>query len=102
MDYGPLAAGFLCRSRVERDREAELAADGVAADDVRLRWRGLEPRLTAAFEQLPNGRLEATIAHPGRGRVTGFEVIIVALRHAAEHQGQAELTRDLVLARRSE
>jgi hypothetical protein len=36
--------------------------------------------------------------HPRRGTITAREVLLVAARHAAEHYGQALLTRDLALA----
>jgi hypothetical protein len=33
-----------------------------------------------------------------RGEVTGREVLMLMARHAAEHVGHAELTRDLAVA----
>jgi hypothetical protein len=36
--------------------------------------------------------------HPRRGPLSGREILIVVARHAAEHLGQAELTRDLMKA----
>jgi hypothetical protein len=51
--------------------------------------------------ELSDSSLSAEVVHPRRGRLSGFEVLVIALRHAAEHMGQAELTRELVLARRT-
>jgi hypothetical protein len=45
--------------------------------------------------------LGATYRHPRRGAISGREILIVVARHAAEHLGQAELTRDLWKARQS-
>jgi hypothetical protein len=67
---------------------------------VRERWAGLEPRLTATISDLVPETLSAEVEHPRRGRLSRFEVLMVALRHGAEHMGQAELTRDLIVAGR--
>jgi hypothetical protein len=93
--------GLLGGEVIERERSTELATDGrLGADDLRARWAGLQPRLTAVLERQSSADLAGVFEHPRRGRWRGFEVLMVALRHAAEHQGQAELTRDLVRARR--
>ncbi len=42
--------------------------------------------------------LEREVTHPRRGALTGRDVLIVVARHAVEHLGQAELTRDLARA----
>ena len=36
--------------------------------------------------------------HPRRGVLTGREVLLIVARHATEHLGRAELTRDLAKA----
>ncbi len=90
--------GTLCEHPVERDRAAEFAARGAAAREVEDRWRELRVRLDRALSDLPQGRLDDDVRHPRRGAVTGREVLLVVARHCAEHLGQAELTRDLLLA----
>lgn len=45
--------------------------------------------------------LNETVEHGWRGPIARREVLIVVARHAAEHLGQAELTRDLALASNS-
>ncbi|CAN5843324.1 hypothetical protein BH10CHL1_BH10CHL1_01810 [soil metagenome] len=40
-------------------------------------------------------------SHPRRGQITGREILLVVACHAAEHRGQAELTRDLLFAARA-
>ena len=42
---------------------------------------------------------DGTRAHPRRGTITGRDVLIVVARHAAEHWGEAQLTRSLLKAR---
>lgn len=90
----------LCGRAVGRDRAGEFAAHGTAPALVGVRWQDLRARLADALTQLPPDRLEATYPHPRRGVVTGREILIVVARHAAEHLGQAELTRDLLHAAR--
>ncbi len=47
---------------------------------------------------VPPEALLAPHHHPRRGWSTGREILLIVARHAAEHLGQAELTRDLLLA----
>ena len=84
----------------QRDHAIEFDDARLTAADVQKRWRELEPLLDDALRNLPDSALSAGVNHPRRGDVTVFEVLVVALRHAAEHMGQAELTRDLARARR--
>jgi hypothetical protein len=93
--------GVLGQQPVPRERAAEFDVRGLTAEAVRQRWAQLEPRLTRALQQMPASALVAEVSHPRRGRLSAFEVLLVALRHAAEHQGEAELTRTLVLAQRA-
>jgi hypothetical protein len=93
--------GLLGGEVTRRERSAEFADDGrLSAADIQARWAHVQPRLMAVLERQSSADLAAAFEHPRRGRLRGFEVVMVALRHAAEHQGQAELTRDLVRARR--
>jgi hypothetical protein len=85
---------------VGRDRETEFAASGDSFAGVAARWRELRERLAQTPTDLPSGALEAEYPHPRRGTVTGRAILIVVARHAAEHLGQAELTRDLLRASR--
>ncbi|HEX6031959.1 MAG TPA: DinB family protein [Tepidiformaceae bacterium] len=90
--------GVLTGRAVQRDRETEFGAAVLDRDPIVLAWRELHPRLEAALAALEARDLEAAVAHPRRGPITGREVLIVVARHAAEHLGQAELTRDLAVA----
>lgn len=99
------SAGYLCRSlgrivgcgrTVEREQNAEFNDQRLTAEAVRERWNQLEPQLDQTLRELPPAALIAEVEHPRRGQLTGFEVLVVALRHAAEHMGQADLTGALL------
>jgi hypothetical protein len=85
---------------IGRDREGEFAVQGGSVEVVQARWRALRPRLAECLASLPPGALDAPRLHPRRGTITGRDILIVVARHSAEHLGQAELTRDLLLAAR--
>lgn len=88
--------GTVCGEPVQRERAGEFLASGVTAEQVRERWEALHKRMSAAMGRLKARDLSAEREHPRRGWLTGREVLIVAARHAAEHQGEAELTRHLL------
>lgn len=88
----------LAGQQVGRDRDAEFADDATTPDSIRARWADLRPRLEAALAALPDADLAHVQTHPRRAGLTGLEVLITTTRHAAEHAGQAELTRDLLRA----
>ncbi|HEV8230530.1 MAG TPA: DUF664 domain-containing protein [Candidatus Limnocylindria bacterium] len=75
-------------------RDEEFAAKrDIAA--VRARWAELRPAIVSIIEELPPGRLDDEIPGPN-GSHTVRWFLMHAIAHAAEHAGQAELTRDLV------
>ena len=84
---------------VARDRDAEFAAAGPAADTLQARWAALRERIWTRLAALPPTILEQECIHPRRGPMPGRELLLVTIRHAAEHHGHAELTRDLLLAK---
>jgi len=88
--------GLLGAEEVRRDRDAEVATGSGNGRALEARWRSLRPRIERALAGLDGAELERPHAHPRRGAVTGREVLLVVARHAAEHLGQAELTRDLL------
>jgi len=65
-----------------------------------MRLREVLERMEQALVGLSSVHLDGERDHPRRGKMSCREVLLVAARHAAEHMGQAELTRDLVIARR--
>jgi uncharacterized damage-inducible protein DinB len=91
--------GTLCGRPVSRDHEREFSGTESAAE-LRERWQRQRGQIEAALAVLPPPELDRERTHPRRGPLTGREVLIVVARHAAEHQGQAELTRDLLRAAR--
>jgi hypothetical protein len=83
---------------VQRERDAEFRAERISAANVDERWATLRPRVEAILTGFTTDDLDRRYTHPRRGDLTGREVLIVVARHAAEHLGQAELTRDLLRA----
>ena len=89
----------LCGLPITRDRDAEFVARGASAAEIEARWDELKAQISAAIEDLPDAELDRDKEHPHRGVITGRDVLVVVAGHAAEHYGQAQLTRDLVRAR---
>lgn len=90
--------GVVCGRPIDRDHDQEFAATGNSVEPLRERLRVLSENMRTALAELPADALDADRGHPRRGSLTAREVLLVAARHAAEHFGQAQLTRDLVLA----
>jgi len=90
--------GTLCRQPVTRDHAQEFAAQAQTLAALHQQWEALRGRLETAMTGLSADDLGQTVRHPRRGTLTGREVLIIVARHAAEHLGQAELTRDLARA----
>ena len=88
----------LCGQPSTRDRAGEFAAQAPSIDVPHQWWQELREQLQRAMTALSAADLERAVTHPRRGVLTGREVLIVVARHAAEHLGQAELTRDLAKA----
>ena len=91
----------LCGLPVTRERDAEFMVSGGSAAEIDARWNELTVQISDAIEELPATELDREWEHPRRGSINGRELLIVVARHAAEHYGQARLTRDLVKARLS-
>jgi DinB superfamily len=97
--------GVLCGDpeRAVRDdgaHDAEWMARGSDATAVARDGTRLRQQIEAALSVLAASELERELDHPRRGRLTEGDILYVVARDAAEHQGQAEITRDLVRATR--
>lgn len=75
-------------------RDEEFAAKADIAG-VRARWNAVKPGVIDVLDNLPPGRLDEDLPGPASARSV-HSMIVHAIAHAAEHAGQAELTRDLV------
>jgi hypothetical protein len=87
--------GTLCGQPIRREREQEFLAHATSTAALHERWQRLRDQLQTALTGLSAQDLEREVSHPRRGVVTGRDVLIIVARHAAEHLGQSELTRDL-------
>jgi hypothetical protein len=75
-------------------RDEEFAAKADIAG-IRARWDTVRIGIVDVLDNLPPGRLDDDL--PGPVSTRSVQAMIVhAIAHAAEHAGQAELTRDLV------
>lgn len=91
----------LCGLPLTRDRDAEFVATGDSAAEIEARWNGLKARISDALQELGPSDLDSEKDDPLRGPISGREIMVFVARHAAEHYGQVQLTRDLVKARSS-
>lgn len=86
----------LLGQQVNRNRDAEFAASGSSAEEVRNNWNALKARVHPAIAGLSTEQLDKTYEHPRRGPMTGRELLLFTATHASEHVGHAELTRDWI------
>jgi uncharacterized damage-inducible protein DinB len=92
--------GVLCGQKIHRQREEEFKAHGSSIEPVHQRWREVRENISAQLAGLSSNDLDKEYTHPRRGKITGRDMLITIVRHAAEHVGHAELTRDLLFTAR--
>ncbi|MEZ4733687.1 MAG: DinB family protein [Caldilineaceae bacterium] len=90
--------GLVCGQGVTRNREAEFQARGSDIVWLQSRWDTMQRQIQQHLAHLPPTDLARERLHPRRGPLTGWAILLVVARHAAEHLAHAELTRDLWLA----
>ncbi len=90
----------LCGLAISRDRDAEFVVTGGSAADIVAHWNELKSQISDSVEGLPRGELDRERDHPRYGTISGHELLVLVATHAAEHYGQAQLTRDLLKAQR--
>jgi len=88
----------LCGQPVNRQRDQEFQESGASVAAIQERWQQLQTRIEAALTPVTTSALTGSFKHPGRPEESGYDVLILVARHAGEHAGQAELTRDLLRA----
>lgn len=79
----------------ERDRVAEFTASGDSVEPLQAHWRDLQARAEATLAALPADALDASYEFGSHGAISGRKLLLIMARHAREHMGHAELTRDL-------
>lgn len=77
-----------------RSRDEEFANAGDMAG-IRTRWDEVRRAVVDVLDHLPPGRLDEDLPGPVSTRSV-HAMVVHAIAHAAEHAGQAELTRDLL------
>ena len=96
---------FIGGTTVGRDRDAEFEAvtDDVAAmAAARERWDEARARIQEALESTPEEEWRRMRAHPRRGiEMDGLGILSLAMSHASEHAGHADLTRQWLLEQRA-
>ena len=80
-------------------RDEEFAAKADIAG-LRARWDSVKSGVVDVLDNLPPGRLDEDLPGPVSTRSV-HSMIVHVIAHAAEHAGQAELTRDLLKERAS-
>jgi uncharacterized damage-inducible protein DinB len=88
--------GVLSFQNIIRHREEEFKARGSSVEPVRQRWLDVQESISSHLAQLSSSDLDKEYEHPRRGKITGRDLLITIARHAAEHVGHAELTRELL------
>ncbi|TMF81596.1 MAG: DinB family protein [Chloroflexi bacterium] len=83
---------------IARSRDAEFAVHGSAAG-IRARAAEVKSRIGDALEGFDPALLGDERDTPS-GKRTARDLLVHAVAHASEHAGQAELTRDLYIAKR--
>jgi DinB family protein len=89
----------LAGQQIDRVRAREFTVSG-GGDAVREGLEVVTKRITAVLDGLDPAELERERPTPG-GPTTGREVLLWAVMHASQHDGVAQLTRDLVVAART-
>ncbi|MFN0071253.1 MAG: DinB family protein [Chloroflexota bacterium] len=90
--------GVVCGLPIDRNHDQEFSAAGPSVSSLRARFLELADEMRRELAKLESDAMDSERPHPRRGSITIREVLLVAARHAAEHYGQALLTRDLALA----
>ncbi|MBA4178950.1 MAG: hypothetical protein C0506_00010 [Anaerolinea sp.] len=85
------------------DRAAEFAAEAKDGDTpLGRRWAELRARIVAGMAAAGPEAFDRDCDHVRMVRVKGWEVLVQVSRHAAEHVGEARLTRQLIEAASSQ
>ncbi len=90
--------GVIGGEAVNRAREAEFEPTIETAAELRAAWGALRPRVSAAILGLGVSEMVARRKHSWRGEISIREILLVVVAHVGQHEGHAELTRDVLIA----
>ena len=85
-----------CGEPYKYDRDAEFRASEVSGAELHSSWDSLRVRMRASLAESDASWLTRECSHARLGMVPGRTVLLQAARHAAEHVGEARLTRALI------
>ena len=86
-----------CGEPYDHRRTEEFLATGDSCAPLKDRWAALRGRMEAGLSAVGPQHLAELCEHANLGRVAGREVLLRAVAHAAEHAGEAGLTRKWLL-----
>jgi hypothetical protein len=92
--------GVLAGRKALRNRNEDFKVKGSSIAPVKQSWRESQERVSSYLKELTVADLNKEYQHPRRGKITGWEILMAVSRHASEHVGHAELTRDLLFTAR--
>lgn len=75
------------------NREEEFRIGEETAEGLRASHEALVERMRTALDGMPGSALDEMVVHPRLGPVPRRRVLLQAAIHAAEHEGEAKLTR---------
>ena len=85
-----------CGEPYKYDRDAEFKAKDVSQVELQACWDSLRVRMRTSLAESDVSWLTRECSHARLGMVLGRTVLLQAARHAAEHVGEARLTRTLI------
>jgi hypothetical protein len=89
----------ICGQDIPRDRDSEFIAEASSAselDELRRRWEDVRQRVSDGLATVSAEDAARIRQHPVYGSVDAYGVLMEVLFHAANHAGEATLTRRLV------
>lgn len=92
--------GVLCGERIVRQRDKEFKAYGTNTAPIKQKWDEVQEKISTYLSKFTSADLNKEYQHPRMGVIKGRNLLITVSRHAAEHVGHAELTRDLLFTAR--
>jgi hypothetical protein len=85
---------------VGRVRKEEFLTEGDVVERAREQWSQLRVQVAESIAGYDEATWERELHHYTDQTMTGREVLLLVHRHATEHLGEAQMIKDLIVARR--